>query len=169
MTHDKGRALSRFLLVLSTGALALSLAGIDSAFDKVDQYYFGQIANRDDRPINNAGQLFVPTANETRKTGEQVDNTARETLAPASGAVDDTVLAAKVKAALIGARSLDSSKIHIGATDGVVTLSGTTETAMKRDFAEQLALSVEGVAAVRNEITIPRLMSGRMERYAEIM
>lgn len=165
MTHDKGRAISRLLLVLSTGALALSLAGIDSAFDKVDQHYFGQVANSGDMPFNDARQTLVLTANETRKTGEQVDDTARETLAPASRAVDDTVLAAKVKAALMGARSLDSSKIHVGATHGVVTLTGTTETAMKRDVAERLALSVEGVAAVRNEITIPRLMSSRMERY----
>jgi len=165
MTHDKGRAVSRFLLVLSTGALALSLASIDSAFDKVDQHYFGQVANSGDMPFNDARQTLVATANEANKTGEQVDNTARETLAPTSRAVDDTVLAAKVTAALIGARSLDASKINVGATDGVVTLTGTTETATKRDFAERLASSVEGVAAVRNEIQIPRLMSSRMERY----
>jgi len=165
MTHDTGRALSRLLFVLSTGALALSLVGIDSAFDTVDQHYFGQVANSSAMPFNDAGQTLVLTANETRKTLEQADYTTRETLAPASRAVDDTVLAAKVKAALIGARSLDSWKIHVGATDGVVTLTGTTETATKRDFAERLAWSVEGVAAVRNEIKIPRLISSQMERY----
>jgi osmotically-inducible protein OsmY len=62
-----------------------------------------------------------------------------------------------VKAALIGTRALNSSKIDVGAnTNGVVTLSGSAENDTKRDLAERLALSVKGVTAVRNDITIAR-------------
>ena len=58
---------------------------------------------------------------------------------------------------MIGTRALDSSKIDVGAnTNGVVTLTGSAEDATKRDLAERLALSVEGVTAVRNDITIAR-------------
>ena len=69
-----------------------------------------------------------------------------------------------MKAALIGTRALNSSNIDVGATtNGVVTLTGSAENAMKRDLAERLALSVDGVTAVRNDITIARgsLAAGR--------
>jgi hyperosmotically inducible protein len=168
MVPDKGRALSRLLLVFSAGALAVSLASIDSAFENIEQYYFGQMALSGDNTFNSANKTMGQIANKATKTVEQADTAASETLVVAGRTINDTILAAKVKAALIGARSLDFSNITVGATNGVVTLAGTTEDATKRDFAEWLALSVEGVTAVRNEIMIARLMSSRIGCYGEL-
>jgi len=83
MRHDNRHPVSRSLLVLSTSALALGLAGMNKAFETVDQYYFGQAAKSDNvtatqarpdapvdcrktpndlrcRPIGRAGFTFPP-------------------------------------------------------------------------------------------------------------
>ena len=86
-----------------------------------------------------------------------MNQAANETTTEAGRAVNNLALAARVKAALMGTRALDSSKIDVGATtNGEVTLTGVAESATKRDLAERLASSVEGVTTVRNAITIAR-------------
>jgi osmotically-inducible protein OsmY len=84
----------------------------------------------------------------------QAAGTAGEKLAAAGQAVDNTALAARVKAALIAAPGLKSARIDVDAANGVVTLVGTAENPDKRDLAAQLASNVEGVASVRNQIVV---------------
>ena len=50
--------------------------------------------------------------------------------------------------------ALSATTIEVSARDGVVTLSGTTDTATRRDLAGYLALRVDGVAGVRNRIAV---------------
>jgi osmotically-inducible protein OsmY len=96
-------------------------------------------------------------ANNAGRTVEKGHDNAGKTFTEAGRAVNNIALAARVKAALIGTRALTSSNIDVGATtNGVVTLTGSAENATKRDLAERLALSVQGVTAVRNDITIAR-------------
>lgn len=68
--------------------------------------------------------------------------------------VDDKTLAVSVKAALMASAALSATTIEVSARDGVVTLSGTTDTATRRDLAGYLALRVDGVAGVRNRIAV---------------
>ena len=75
-------------------------------------------------------------------------------LAAARGPVDDKTLAVNVKAALMSSAALNATTIEVSAKDGIVTLSGTTNTSTRRDLAGYLALRVDGVAGVRNRITV---------------
>lgn len=68
--------------------------------------------------------------------------------------VDDKTLAVNVKAALMASAALNATAIEVSTRDGVVTLSGTTDTSTRRDLAGYLALRVDGVAGVRNRIAI---------------
>jgi osmotically-inducible protein OsmY len=76
------------------------------------------------------------------------------TFAAARSSVDDKTLAVNVKAALMAAAALKATTIDVSAQDGVVTLSGTTDTSTRRDLAAYLALRVDGVVSVRNRIAI---------------
>jgi osmotically-inducible protein OsmY len=133
------------------GALALSLAACDRppSGDSIGRSF--------DKSVENVRQDLNQAANDAVRTVENGHDKAGRTVAEAGRTVNNIALAARVRAAMIGTRALDSSKIDVGAnTNGVVTLTGSAEDATKRDLAERLALSVEGVTAVRNDITIAR-------------
>jgi osmotically-inducible protein OsmY len=51
-------------------------------------------------------------------------------------------------------RQLNPFDIKTDVNDGVATLSGTVESDVERDLAEELALSVEGIHDVKNELTV---------------
>jgi osmotically-inducible protein OsmY len=137
------------LAALVIGALALGLAACDQppSAEKVGRSI--------DETVAKAGQKVNEAANTAGKTAERAANAAGEKLAAAGQAVDNTTLATRVKAALIAAPGLESSRIDVDAANGVVTLLGTAENATKRDLAERLASNVDGVTAVRNQIVIP--------------
>ena len=77
-------------------------------------------------------------------------------VAPAAARVpvDDKTLAVNVKAALMASAALNATTIEVSAKEGIVTLSGTTNTSTRRDLAGYLALRVDGVTAVRNRIAV---------------
>jgi osmotically-inducible protein OsmY len=151
MTHDERQLISKVLSASMIAALALSLAACDRppSGDSIGRGF--------DKSVENVRQDLNQAANNAGRTVEKGHDKAGETFTEAGRAVNNIALAARVKAALIGTRALTSSNIDVGATtNGVVTLTGSAENATKRDLAERLALSVQGVTAVRNDITIAR-------------
>lgn len=71
-------------------------------------------------------------------------------------AAKDEALAAKVKAVIAAEPALKSLAFDVNAIDGVVTLHGTAGTRADSDRASRLALNVEGVRAVKNELVVIR-------------
>jgi hyperosmotically inducible protein len=63
-------------------------------------------------------------------------------------------LASRVKRALEGEAKIQAAGIDVTATDGKVTLWGTTATAAERNRAGQVASKVEGVSAVDNQLKV---------------
>jgi len=151
MTYDKRHPVSKLLLAPMIAALALSFAACDRPPSE------DSIGRGFDKSVENARQDLNQAADNAGRTAEKGDNKADETYTKADLAVNNIALAARVKSALMGTRALNSSDIAVGATtNGEVTLTGSAEDATKRDLAERLALSVEGVTAVRNDITVAR-------------
>jgi osmotically-inducible protein OsmY len=137
MTFGKRQTVFRSVLLLVFSTLAMSLAACG------ERPSAERIGRSIDQTVENGGEQM-----------NQAARTAGEKFAAAGQAVDNTALAARVKAALIAAPGLKSSAIDVDATNGVVTLVGTAENRDKRDLAEQLASNVEGVASVRNRIVV---------------
>ena len=77
------------------------------------------------------------------------DDTARPT-----ESAEDAALSSKVEAALDSEPGLHGSPIAVRSRQGVVTLSGTTPDPTLRSMAAQVALSIDGVRLVRNEIAL---------------
>lgn len=67
--------------------------------------------------------------------------------------VSDAVLATRVKSAVL-AQPLSALMFNVNVSNGVVTLSGTADTADTREKAGRAAADVEGVRSVNNRISV---------------
>lgn len=87
----------------------------------------------------------APGSDAAKAAGDAADKVARN--------VQDTAVTTKVKAALLADEQVKGTDINVETTQGAVTLSGRTETPAQKQRAEQLAMNVDGVRAVNNNIT----------------
>ncbi|HVY05230.1 MAG TPA: BON domain-containing protein [Burkholderiales bacterium] len=72
-----------------------------------------------------------------------------------TGAVaSDSWITTKVKSDLLADKQVSSTHIHVKTVDGVVTLSGSTDSQADIDRAIQDANSVKGVKSVVNELEV---------------
>lgn len=69
-----------------------------------------------------------------------------------ASATDDAAVTTKVKAALLAEPGLRSMEIHVDTKDGVVTLTGTPDSAANRDRAVVIARNVAGVKDVVDQM-----------------
>lgn len=68
--------------------------------------------------------------------------------------VEDTVLTARVKSALLSERSIKAVDISVDTNRSEVALSGRVENEEQRRTALQIASSVQGVARVRDDLKV---------------
>ena len=68
--------------------------------------------------------------------------------------IDDTVLTAKVKTALIESSETKAHQINVETDHGVVQLSGFVDNAAAKSAATNVAKSVTGVKSVKNELSV---------------
>jgi len=68
--------------------------------------------------------------------------------------VEDSVLTAKVKTALLQQKGLEGLAIHVNSYKGVVQLSGFVDTDVNKELAGQIARSVDGVSEVVNNLIV---------------
>lgn len=66
----------------------------------------------------------------------------------------DEGLARRVKQSLDAEKKIQGGAIDVTATDGVVTLWGTSQTAAERNTAGSVAMKVSGVKSVQNNLKV---------------
>ena len=71
-----------------------------------------------------------------------------------SQATKDATLTAKVKSALAADVGLKTVKIDVDSDGNTLTLKGNVDSAETKRKAEEVARKVDGVATVRNELTV---------------
>lgn len=69
-------------------------------------------------------------------------------------AVDDSVVTAKVKSALITDPTTKAHQINVETDKGIVQLAGFVDTAAEKSRATAVARSIDGVRDVRNELDV---------------
>jgi osmotically-inducible protein OsmY len=72
------------------------------------------------------------------------------------GPATDWALAARVTAALSADPGLRSVTVDVKSADGVITLYGTADTPANSHRAAMVALNVDGVRSVKNEMVVVR-------------
>lgn len=73
---------------------------------------------------------------------------------PVGAVVDDSVITAKVKSALIEDKRTKAHEIEVKTYNGVVSLGGFVSTSSEKQAAESVALNVKGVTKVDNGLTV---------------
>jgi len=68
--------------------------------------------------------------------------------------IDDSAITAKVKTAILQEQTLKSAEINVETFKGVVQLSGFVGSRAEIRTADEVARSVSGVKAVRNDLRI---------------
>ena len=129
-------------------------------------------------PVTEAGEInvdvnrgvvklagFVDSSKEKDKAGEvargvsgvqsvQNDLTVKSGSESAGEYIDDSILTAKVKAALIENSETKAHQINVETNQGVVSLSGFVDNAEAKSAATSVAKSVTGVKDVKNELSV---------------
>jgi len=87
---------------------------------------------------------------------KKVENnlSVQETSRSAGEVVDDTVITAKVKAALIADPTVKAHEVNVATREGIVQLSGFVDSAEAKRIAAELAGRVPGVKEVRNDLQV---------------
>jgi hyperosmotically inducible protein len=68
--------------------------------------------------------------------------------------VDDAAITTAVKARYVDNKQVDASSIRVETLNGTVMLSGFAKNGSEKTTAEELAWKVNGVKAVKNEISV---------------
>lgn len=126
---------------LLASALALSMVACEqqSSPEQVGKDIARAVENARDQAAQSADQAKEATGDATAEAGKTLD---------------DAAVTAKVKSALVAEPGLKSLTINVDTTAGIVTLRGTADSPESRVKAEQLAMNVEGVRSVTNEIVV---------------
>lgn len=163
------------LMAVSAAALVLGLAACDRADDRVSATDESATSRTEQaastsreetrEAARDAREATREAARETREeageatasAGAAMDRAARDTRAMGAAAadkVDDAGITAKVNAALAADKELSALRVDVDTRDGVVTLSGPAPTASAKERAAEVALKVQGVQSVNNQLTI---------------
>jgi hyperosmotically inducible protein len=84
----------------------------------------------------------------------QNDISVKKSDESAGEVIDDSILTAKVKAALIADSATKAHQINVETQEGVVQLSGFVDNAAAKSAATNVAKSVSGVKDVKNELSV---------------
>lgn len=72
------------------------------------------------------------------------------------GALDNAMLAAKVRLAMLSDLGVDSLHVGVDADGGVVHLTGTVNHRKTRELADEIVADVDGVTSVDNDISLEK-------------
>ena len=78
--------------------------------------------------------------------------------------VEDATITATVKSKVLWSRYVEGIKANVHTARGKVTLSGTTDSAEARNFAEKIAMNTDGVYSVDNQLVVGSEKSGGLAR-----
>jgi osmotically-inducible protein OsmY len=144
MKSNSMTTLGTTLRLAAAGALLIGLAACDQGPQSENS------AKSFDNLVKNAGNDREMTP--ARAVPDDPGMSRPQSSSPGT----DQVLAARVKAALSADPSLRSVTVDVKSTDGVITLYGTADSAAKSHQAAMVAMNVDGVRSVRNEMVIVR-------------
>ena len=149
--------------LIAIGGLAFALAGCGTT----DNTNANLNANRANMNANvnanmaantnanaNTTTRRAPTREDYERDRDRYQREAKEAGRTIGSGVNDGWLWVKTRFELAAADDLRDSTINVDVENDTVTLTGTVATAAQRGRAEEIAKSIEGVKAVRNNLKV---------------
>ena len=68
--------------------------------------------------------------------------------------VDDAAITTRIKADIAADRNVDTAAIQVETTDGIVMLSGSARSGLEKITVESIAMKVNGVKQIRNDVAV---------------
>ncbi len=137
----------RTLSLLAISACTLVLAACDQSQPPT-------VGQKIDAGIERTQQAATEAKKDMQAAGKELKQDASQAGAAMADGAADMAITAKVKSALAGDDQLSALAINVDTTNKVVTLTGPAPTQASFDRASSLAQAVEGVAKVKNELTV---------------
>jgi hypothetical protein len=103
-------------------------------------------------PATRAAKRDVPQSNRPAESFQSA--VTSPTRPPAPPATPDNALSEKVKDALTNTTEIKAEGLQVSAADGVVTLYGTVEAGREKQRAALIAMDVDGVRSVVNNLVV---------------
>lgn len=127
------------------------------AFQKLDTNHDGYIS-RDEATKLRSFEIAFNEADDNHDgrldASEFVKSQAIYERMRAKAVVTDSVITAKVKAALVKGRDVRAFKVNVKTNNGVVLLSGFVENERQAQRAEEIASAVTGVKSVKSNLVV---------------
>lgn len=145
--------------LLAIGGLAVTLAGCGTTENTNANMNANINANVNanmaaNTNVNADTTRRAPTREEYERDRDRYEREAKEAGRTIGSGVNDGWLWVKTRFELAAADDLRDSTIDVDVEDASVTLTGTVATAKQRSRAEEIAKSIEGVKAVRNNLKV---------------
>lgn len=129
--------------------------GTDGVRDVVDRLTVTPGAT----PTTGVDDPLQDKAREAAREGQQKAREGAERAKDAMPAMDDATITGKVKTKFLGDTNVPGLKIDVDTKAGVVTLTGTVQTAAEKQRAVELAKETDGVKSVVDRIKVEKKKS----------
>ncbi|MBI1943160.1 MAG: BON domain-containing protein [Betaproteobacteria bacterium] len=141
--------MNRCTAIVSISALAVALAACDQQAGQA-----GKFAKPAEMPPKNAVADIAKPAEDFKSTVTPTPKAEAGGPQPGSPQPADAELSSKVKSALMSSPEVNTGALEVAASNGVVTLYGTVEAPVEKERAAMLAMGVDGVRSVVNNLVV---------------
>jgi len=100
-----------------------------------------------------AAALVIGLSACSQSERQEARTEVRQATETAASTIDNAALTTKVKAAFLADELVKGTQVSVDSSNGVVTLSGTVDSAAHKVRAEQIARDVSGVTRVQNNLS----------------
>lgn len=111
-------------------------------------------ASKSESADKSMDQAAKDTGEKTSSAAGKIGSSLERQSSKAGVAINDAEITTKVKGAILVEPGLKSLDISVDTVKGVVTLSGSVDSIIKRERAQTLASEVDGVTSVDNQLAL---------------
>lgn len=157
ITHRAAAALAAALIAAAAAQAADTNQPVSPEFKRLDANRDGYLSRDEARKIRDFDQAFTE-ADDNRDgkldAAEFIKAQSIHDREAAGRYVDDSVITAKVKAALLKDSAVSALEVSVETRKGTVVLSGFVDSDSQLQRAAEIAASVQGVVTVKNALVV---------------
>jgi len=117
---------------------------------------FADVESTAETAKDKTGEVYKNVKQDTKEAWKDVKSESKKAWANTQDAYRDGIIAGKLETALVLNKQLNPFKINFDVDGDKVTLMGTVDTDIEKDLAKNIALGINGVKNVDNQLVIEK-------------